>query len=424
MVAYRLDINNGDLIDEKYRIVQRIGSGSFGDVYQVTDCMGHNYALKLLRLWEEDSANHEMLVAKFEKEYKAAKLSSDYLIHSIELGDIGGNPYFLMEYCEKGSLSNMMTKDARTYAKYARDILEGLHVLHTSGKIHRDLKPDNVLVRNNGKAALTDFGVVGEMEKSKRSKPDFWSKRPKDVHGTPVYMAPEMYNREKGGITYLPTIDIWSFGVMMYELVTGGDLPFGNIQSETEFSGYMDRAERGEWDRARLSNHSIGKDWYGIIEKCLEPDYRNRYQSAYEVLQDMRPMIGNVTSGMEKIYLSRSTMISRLVITQGENWGVAYNLKNYLQNGGRMLRIGRESGNDIVLTDTESLYVSRFHFTLEKSLDGSFWLIRDGQWQKNERRWVTSTNGTYLNVTQVSQEGLKIFTGDIITVGEYKIKVE
>ena len=89
-----------------------------------------------------------------------------------------------------------------------------------------------------------------------------------------------------------------------------------------------------------------------------------------------------------------------------------------------MLRIGRENSNDIVLSDSKNLFVSRFHFTLEKAMDGSYWIIRDGQWQKNERRWVTSTNGTYLNVTQVPPEGLKIFTGDIITVGEYKIKVE
>ena len=424
MVAYRIDIMNGDWVDEKYRIVRRIGSGSFGDVYQVTDCEGQNYALKLLRLWEEDSANHEMLIAKFEKEYNAAKLSSDYLIHSIELGNVGGNPYFLMEYCEKGSLSNVIGKDVRAYAGYARDILEGLHILHKSGKIHRDLKPDNVLIRNNGKAALTDFGAIGEMEKSKRSKPDFWSRRPKNIHGTPVYMAPEMYNKEKGGITYLATIDIWSFGVMMYEMITGGDLPFGSIQSETEFQGYMDRAEKGEWDRTKLFNHSINKYWYNIIERCLEPDYRNRYQSAYEVLRDMEPIIGKMTSRIEHEYLSRSTAISRLTITQGDNWGVGYSLNNYLKNGSRMLRIGRESSNDIVLSDTKNLFVSRFHFTLEKSIDGSFWLIRDGQWQKNERRWVTSTNGTYLNVTQVSPEGLKIFTGDIITVGEYKIKVE
>ncbi len=424
MVAYRLDIKKGDLIDGKYNVVKQIGSGSFGDVYQVKDFMGHDYALKLLRLWTEDSASHEELIAKFEKEYRAAQLSSEYLIHSLDFGYVKGNPYLLMEYCEQGTLTQAIGKGCSKLPKYAHDILEGLHALHTAGKIHRDLKPDNVLIRSNGKAALTDFGVIGEMDKSKRSKLLFWSNRPKQLHGTPVYMAPEMYNREKGGVTYLPTIDIWSFGVMMYEVVTEGDLPFGNIKSEMEFPDYMERAKKGEWNRIRLNSLPNGKDWAVIIDKCLAPDYRNRYQSAFEVLQDMKPMIGNVTSRMEKEYLSRSTVISRLNITQGEGWGVGYSLKNYLKNGGRMLRIGRESSNDIVLSDTKNLFVSRFHFTLEKSIDGSYWLIRDGQWQKNERRWVTSTNGTYLNVTQVPPEGLKIFTGDIITVGEYKIKVE
>ena len=89
-----------------------------------------------------------------------------------------------------------------------------------------------------------------------------------------------------------------------------------------------------------------------------------------------------------------------------------------------MLRVGRGYNNDIVLPENYSTYVSRYHFTLEKSRDGSFWIIRDGQWQKDEKRWVTSTNGTYLNATPVTQEGLKIFTGDIITAGEYKIKVK
>ena len=90
-----------------------------------------------------------------------------------------------------------------------------------------------------------------------------------------------------------------------------------------------------------------------------------------------------------------------------------------------MLHVGRKpEDNDIVLPENNSTYVSRYHFTLEKSKDGSFWTIKDGQWIKSERAWVTSTNGTYLNATPVTQEGLKVFTGDIITAGEYKIKVE
>ena len=424
MVAYRLEIKKGDLIDGKYSIVKQVGSGSFGDVYQVMDHIGHSYALKLLRLWAEDPVDHDNLIARFEKEYRAGQLSSEYLIHSLDFGNVKGNPYLLMEYCEQGTLTKAVGKDIAKLPGYAHDILEGLHALHSAGKIHRDLKPENVLIRRNGKAALTDFGVVGEMEKNKRSKLHIWSKKPKQIHGTPVYMAPEMYNREKGGVTFLPTIDIWSFGVMMYEMVTEGDLPFGNIQSEQEFPEYMERAKRGEWNRARLKSFPGGREWADIIDKCLAPDYRNRYQSAFEVLRAMEPMIGDVSSRIEQEYLSRSTFINRLTITQGENWGDKYNLKDYLREGRRMLRIGRESSNDIVLSDTKNLYVSRFHFTLEKSADGSYWLIRDGQWQKNERRWVTSTNGTYLNVTEVPSEGLKIFTGDIITVGEYKIKVE
>ena len=95
-----------------------------------------------------------------------------------------------------------------------------------------------------------------------------------------------------------------------------------------------------------------------------------------------------------------------------------------------MLHVGRKlEDNDIVLPENNSTYVSRYHFTLEKSKDGSFWTIKDGQWIKSERAWVTSTNGTYLNATPVithsdGKDGLKVFTGDIITVGEYKIKVE
>ena len=79
MVAYRLDINTGDLIDGKYIVINRIGSGSYGDVYKVKDAQNNEYALKLLRLWEVSSELHETLVTKFEQEYKTGKLTSEYL---------------------------------------------------------------------------------------------------------------------------------------------------------------------------------------------------------------------------------------------------------------------------------------------------------------------------------------------------------
>lgn len=431
MIAYRLDIKTGDLIDGKYTVIDRIGSGSYGDVYKVKDVRGNNYALKLLRLWEVSNELHDPLVAKFDQEYKTGKLTSEYLIHSLDFGVVKGNPYLLMEYCSSGDLSKLIGKDLSQLPSFAHDILEGLHTLHSEGKVHRDLKPENVLIRNNGKAALTDFGVVGEMDQSKRmSEVGWWKKRPKQVQGTPLYMAPEMTDRVGGGVTYLPTVDIWSFGVMMFELLTGSSFPFGNIEKIEDLPTYQEKAKKGKWDTDKLRSVPNGNDWFYIIDRCLAPNYRERYQSALEVLQDMKPMIGNVNPIHKKERLSRNPNISKLIITQGDNLGTTYILSNFLSGHRRMLHVGRKpEDNDIVLPENNSTYVSRYHFTLEKSKDGSFWTIKDGQWIKSERAWVTSTNGTYLNATPVithsdGKNGLKVFTGDIITVGEYKIKVE
>ena len=425
MIAYRLDFHTGDWIDDKYRVVHKIGTGSYGDVFKVNDTLGNEYALKLLRLWEVSSDLHENLVNRFEHEYKTSRIRSEYLVHSLDFGIIQGNPYLLMEFCPKGDLSKFIGSDLSRLPCFAHDILEGLHILHSEGKIHRDLKPENVLIRNNGRAALTDFGVVGEMDKSKRLSEVGWlNKRPKQMQGTPLYMAPEMVERVGGGVTYLPTVDLWSFGVMMYELLTGGAFPFGDIESMGDVVRYQERAKRGEWDIRKLRNAPYGEDWLNIIGKCLNPNYQKRYQSAIEVLQDMKPMIGNVVQRHMEERQSRSNSLTRLVITQGEDAGATYLLSQYVQNHKRMVRVGRETGNDIVLYEHNSMYVSRYHFTLEKSADGSFWTLRDGQWRKEEGSWIASTNGTYLNAAPVPLNGMKVYTGDIITAGEYKIKVE
>lgn len=425
MVAYRLEIKVGDLIDGKYTVVSRIGSGSFGDVYRVKDTSGCDYALKLLRLWEVPNELHDSLISKFEQEYKTGRLSSEYLIHSLDFGIVRGNPYLLMEYCSAGDLSKSIGENLSKLPNYAHDILEGLHALHLGGKIHRDLKPENVLIRNNGKAALTDFGVVGEMDKAKRmSEIGLWKKRPKQVQGTYLYMAPEMTDRVGGGVTYLPTVDIWSFGVMMFELLTGGSFPFGNIEKIEDLPDYQEKAKKGKWDMGKLKSVPHGDGWFHIIDCCLTPNYRNRYQCVLDVLQDMKHMIGSVNPVHIKERSSRSPLISTLIITQGDNLGASFELSQYLNNKGRMLRVGRANNNDIVLFESNSNYVSRYHFTLEKSQDGSFWIIRDGQWQKNEQCWVTSTNGTYINATPITKDGQKVFTGDIITAGEYKIMIQ
>lgn len=427
MIAYRLDYKDSDFIDDRFLVLGKIGEGSYGNVYKVQDIDDSKvYALKLLRLWEVSDDTRKELWRKFRQEYETASIQSEYLVHSMpdSFRVTSGNPYFLMEYCPNGDLEKMIGNEIPMIASYARDILMGLYVIHSAGLVHRDLKPDNVLIRANGHTALTDFGVVGDAN-HKTPEVGWLGKHLRQALGTPLYMAPEMYDR-KGGITYLPTIDLWSFGVMMFEMLTKGSFPFGDIRDIDDLPVYMKRAKNR--DRSFFSSlYDIrqGRQWYDIIDKLLEPDPRKRYQSAEDVLGVMRSKLGEHISYHINEQKSRSQHISSLRITQGNEAGREFTLEDLLPFHARMVEVGRSDSNNIVLHETGELhYVSRHHFTLEKSRDGSHWVIRDGQWDKNTRQWVPSTNGTYLNTAAVTPGGTKIFTGDIITVGEYKLKVE
>lgn len=422
MVVYRIDLKRGDAIG-RYRIIDSLGSGSYGDVYLVQG--SHNrYALKILRLFAEPSNLHKNLVDRFDREYETAKMPGDYFVHSFEYSELKGNPYYTMEYCPNGDLAKYVGRNTSLLPSLAHDILMGLYDLHSDGKNHRDLKPENVLIRKNGKAALTDFGAVGNKRNSLTLTNIF--NRPKQRFGTPLYMAPEMYELKGGGVTHLQTIDIWSFGVMMYELLTGGTFPFGNPVDDSGLEAYFNHAKKEQWNRQILQNVSHGREWLPIIGRCLKPDYRERYQNVLEILTDLEPMIEKPVVQSILKHRTRSVAITKLTITQGENEGKVYQLQDMLVGYRRMIRVGRSEQNDIVLKcDAKDTYVSRFHFTLERSAKEEGWMIKDGQWNKESRQWQPSTNGTYLNTSRVTtSDGLQLYTGDIITAGEYKFKVE
>ena len=370
MVAFRLDLKEGNTINGRYCIEKCIGRGSYGDVFLVKDAHGR-YAMKILRLYDEQSELHEELVTRFEKEYKTAKKPGDYFVHSLEYGELKGNYYFTMEYCPNGDLTTYMNGDTDLLPQLTRDILLGLNDLHSSGIIHRDLKPENILIRENGQAALTDFGVVGNKNAKKSlSGKTLWG-GPKQKFGTPLYMAPEMNDLKGGGVTYLETIDIFSLGVVLYELLTCGKFPFGNPISEKDLPSYFMNAKKGQWSHQILREVKHGREWLPIIERCLRPNYQDRYQSVLEILEDLQPMLGH-TPIVEIGAKTRSVSISRLVVTQGEEMGKIFCLSNLIANNRRMIRVGRSQQNDIVLKESIDTYVSRYHFTLEKAKEGSY----------------------------------------------------
>lgn len=421
ILAQRCNFKERDLIDRQYRVEKELGEGAFGKVFRVRKANKTVYALKLLKLWEVHPDIRQQLVDRFDMEFETGQIESHYLVHSVAHGMVEGNPYIVMEYCPGGDLIGCMKQSGVDWMRIARQVLYGLRDLHRCGKVHRDLKPENVLLRENGTAVLTDFGISGD--RNKRMTERNILGKPRQIFGTYAYMPPEQVKRNKGDATVLPTTDIFSFGVMMYQLLTGGNLPFGNLENENDLVLYLRNGEKGIWDRTILRSSK----WNKVLEGCLEPDFKRRLQSVDAVLE-LLPLGMSEDAEMEADKRNPLHLIVRhgflLRIMQGEEYGKEYRLPELLARiGKRRLTLGREEHNAIQLKEEESQYISRRHCTLEQE-DSRHWFIRDGQWIPETRQWRESLNGTYVNSTQVSSEGMEFHPGDIISIGDVKLRVE
>ena len=420
-VPNRCIFHQGDRINNQYQVIKPLGEGTFGSVYKVQDAQGSVYALKLLKLWEVSPEERTILINRFNMEYETGRIQSNYLVHSHQHGIVEGNPYIVMEFCPNGDLRDKKHLNPDQLVQIAMHILYGLRDLHRNGKIHRDLKPDNVLFRADGTAILTDFGISGDQ--NKRMTERGWLGKPKQIFGTYGYMPPEQVRPPRGGkATVLPTTDIFSFGVMMYELLVG-HLPFGELTIETLMQ-YVDNSRNGIWDRRALQNVRGNIDWLQIIEGCLVPNFQNRLQTAEEVLA-LFPSHNNYNHPSSQ----RQTIGKmRLRVMQGEQFGNVYVLDNLLFEHKALITIGRKDQsvhNDIAIIENDTCYVSRKHCTIECNKSKQTWYIREGQWDKNATNgWTNSTNGTFINSTEVPIYGIQLHNEDIISIGDVKLRVE
>lgn len=425
LLVQRCSFNVGDTIDGHFQVNKVLGEGSFGKVYAVRDHKGSIYALKLLKLWEVPAEIRESLMARFDMEFETGRIESNYLVHSLFHGVVEGNPYIVMEYCPNGDLLSISSQSV-DLTKMAMHVLYGLKALHNRGKVHRDLKPENVLIKQNGDFALTDFGISGD--RNKRMTERNILGKPKQIFGTYAYMPPEQLNPRKDA-TVLPTTDIFSFGVMMYQLIVG-ELPFGRLESERDLVQYLRRGKKGDWNRDLLADSYLGKKWYQLIDGCLLPDFHERLQSADAVLS-LVPQIQHMRQNVveeQKDYQTRIINGVLLRIMQGEEYGKIYKLDDMLRGERAILSMGRKDVgiyNDIAIQEENSSYISRKHCTLELDYDIGSWIIRDGQWdQYDTGGWRKSTNGTYVNSEEVSVNGQPFSPGDIISIGDTKLRAE
>ena len=451
-VPDRCDLQVGDVVDgsgNSYRIVKKLGEGTFGIVFKVEDNQGRICAMKILKLWTVPSDVYKGLRDRFVMEFETGKIKSDFLAHSYSYGDIKNNPFFVMEYCPNGDLRKYAKNKRVDYFRIGADVLRGLRDLHNEGKVHRDLKPENVLLRKDYSAVLTDFGISGDQ--NKRMTERGIAGKPKQLFGTYPYMPPEQVNPPRGGkATVLPTTDIFSFGVMMYEMMVG-KLPFGELNRDEQLNDYLDNGKKGIWDKDALKDVADSKVWTSIIERCLDPDYKTRISSAIEILNMLPRYQFSKTPPLQPpvfpTYMCERNGIL-LRIMQGEGYGKVYKLPEFISERHRVITMGRTDDsirNDIDIDDRECL-VSRCHCTFEYDGVGRQWVIRDGQWRKvcpialrqggcmgctafcqpfdMRSEWRNSVNGTYVNSKEVGKNGEVLHPGDIITIGDVKLRVE
>ncbi|WP_437307615.1 serine/threonine-protein kinase [Sorangium sp. So ce388] len=268
---------DGDLIAGKYRLLRKIGEGAMGTVWVATNvAVESTVAIKLMR----PELRSPELTDYFHREARAAgRMNHAEIVRVFDLGETAeGDPYLVMELIEGESLRSALAREGRMTPERAISLLlpvaGAMHAAHEKGVVHRDLKPDNVmLVRRGGgrlQPKVVDFGVaklVAEREESSASA-SF------EVFGTPDYMPPEQ-------ALALPTVDrradVWSFCAMMYELLSGRP-PFS---SRNALDGL--RAVLQDAVPSLVDSCDLDADLWAILERGLQKEASARWSSLREL---------------------------------------------------------------------------------------------------------------------------------------------
>jgi len=292
------DITRGSVLNERYEIIEEIGKGGMGKVYKAFDKdINENIALKIIR---PEIASNALIIARFQNELKMArKVAHRNVCKMYDLGKDGDTKYISMEYVPgedlKTTIKRMGPLTIGKAISVAKQVCEGLAEAHRLGVIHRDLKPRNIMVDREGNARIMDFGIAISHEVKEITDSRI-------ILGTPHYMSPEQVS---GKPTDLRS-DIYSLGIIMFEMVTG-QVPF---DGDTTISIALKHRNEQPPDPGEI-NYRIPDDLSHLILKCLEKDKEKRYQSANEVLLDLNKIEDEIPT-TERIQIRDRTRTKRL----------------------------------------------------------------------------------------------------------------
>jgi len=267
----------GSVVDNRYDIVRPLGSGGMGEVYLARDrTLGRDVALKVLR---SQYADDRESAERFKREAtSAAGLSHPNIVQVYDRGDTEeGSSYIAMEYVPGGTLKERIVAegplDAGLAASYGYQVAEALGAAHAKGVVHRDIKPQNVLITASGTAKVGDFGIA----RAASAAGDAQTKTGA-VMGTASYMSPE----QALGESATPKSDLYSLGVVLYEAVTG-ELPFTADNPIAVSMKHVNEAPRPPSDL----NPAVPDGMNAVIMKLLSKSPEDRYPDADALSEDL-----------------------------------------------------------------------------------------------------------------------------------------
>ncbi|MCH7689934.1 MAG: serine/threonine protein kinase, partial [candidate division Zixibacteria bacterium] len=287
----------------QYRIIERIGVGGMGEVYLAEDSkLDRRVALKFLSF---QHSQNEALKVRFRREAQAvAKLSHPNIVHIYEVGEYQNRPYFAMEHIEGESLHHYAHDETLSVGEIitiAIEICEGLNKAHQLGIVHRDIKTSNIVLDSDGHPKILDFGLATIAGQEKLTKEG-------STIGTVAYMSPERAEGRKSD----HRSDLFSFGVVLYELIAGRT-PFRRDSEAATMNAIVNDIPE---PMARYRS-GVPDGIQQIIDKLLEKDARTRYQTAADVGADLireKRMLdsGDISSASRSISGFRRTQKSGL----------------------------------------------------------------------------------------------------------------
>ena len=273
-------IEKGQMINDRYEIIKSIGEGGMANVYLAYDTiLDRRVAIKVLR---GDLSNDEKFVRRFQREaLSASSLSHPNIVEMYDVGEDNGIYYIVMEYIEGKTLKQLIKKRGALTLSEAIDIMlqitDGISQAHDSYIIHRDLKPQNIMIKEDGTIKITDFGIAMALNSTQLTQTN-------SVMGSVHYLPPEQASGKGSTIRS----DIYSMGILFYEILTG-TLPFkGDNAVEIAL-----KQMRDEIPSVRKKNPAIPQSVENVILKATAKNPKNRYSDAKEMHADLLTVLND-----------------------------------------------------------------------------------------------------------------------------------